>query len=42
MAMKAEDSAEQCENFLDRATEPRFEDWFSYGDYGQVFTVKER
>jgi O-methyltransferase len=28
--------------FLDLATNWRFEDWFSYGDYGQVFTVKER
>jgi hypothetical protein len=40
MAMKTEDSAEQCENFLDRATEWRSEDLFSYDDYGQVFTVK--
>jgi hypothetical protein len=28
--------------FLDRSRGWWFEDWFSYGDYGQVFIVKER
>jgi O-methyltransferase len=28
--------------FLDQSTRWRFEDWFSYGDYGQVFIVRER
>lgn len=28
--------------FLGRSTRVWFEDWFAYGDYGQVFIVKER
>ena len=28
--------------FLDRSSGWRLEDWFAYGDYGQVFIVKER
>jgi O-methyltransferase len=28
--------------FLDRSDRWRLEDWFSYGDYGQVFLVRER
>jgi hypothetical protein len=28
--------------YLDRSTGWWLEDWFSYGDYGQVFVAKER